>query len=93
MDLDHKLYILVTSILAVTPVENLDSRYSKLLVDADEVRDRMDPEAFILTNSSNDEMDYIFRIPSNPQESFTVDLFNELLDLNLRPQDFWYKWD
>jgi hypothetical protein len=93
MDLDHKLYILVTSSLAVTPVENLDSRYSKLLVDVDEVRDRMDRESFILNNSSNDEVDYIFRIPSNPQESFAVDLFNELLDLNVKPQDVWYKWD
>ena len=93
MDLDLQLYLLVVSDLPVKPVDDIDSRYRELLVSVDEVRERIDRDAFILKSDNDEQIGYVFRIPENPEESFAADLFHELLEVKLKPQDIWYKWD
>jgi hypothetical protein len=90
MDLDHQLYLVVKTELPLSPIARLSTRFRKLQITADTLRKRMEPEAYILDGEG---IDLIIHIPSDAEETFAADLFNELLDLKLKPNDIIFQWD
>jgi len=93
MDLNHQLYLAVISKIPIRSQDCLSEQFKKLQVSITELSKQMDPDAFILNESTKDRIDGIYRIPTDTKESFVAELFNELMGLNLRTHDIRFQWD
>jgi hypothetical protein len=93
MDLDHQLYLVVVTSLPARPVAKTSKQFRQLRISTAALRQRMDPDAFILNRYDNDPIRGIFRIPVDAGESFAVDLCNEILNLKLQPGGIGFGWD
>ena len=92
MDLDHQLYLVVATELPERPVADLSERFRKLQISTAALRQRMDPDTFVLNRTTRGPIRGIFRIPADAEESFATDLFNEILKLKLQPGGIGFQW-
>lgn len=90
MDLDHQLYLVIHTKFPLRSEEYLSNQFRSLRISANTLRNRMDPDAFIL---DRDGINWISRIPLNAEESFPCDLFHELCGVNLRSSEIRFSWD
>lgn len=90
MDLDRELYFIVDATLPVLPPNEMHPRYRNMRIGADRLREKMDPEAFILDRP---ETDLIFHIPRDAGEVFPVELLREVCGIRIKQNDIRFAWD
>ena len=89
VDLRNQVYLVVRG----TPTErNLPDYYQDLLVSSSTLRERMDPQAFVLRDLSS-PISGIFCVPRDPPEFFAADAINQVLGTQVSPEGLTFQAD